>query len=163
RRGWRSTQGEAPLKENLAAAVLLRGDWPRVHAEGGHLLDPMCGSGTLLIEGTLMAADVAPGLQRHGERLPSRWLGFDTAAWQQLRECARVRETAGRAALQPVFAGSDIDPHAIRAARQNAALAGVETAITFEVRDLRDIAPQPAPRGLVACNPPYDARLAADP
>ena len=75
RRGWRSTQGEAPLKENLAAAVLLRGDWPRVHAEGGALLDPMCGSGTLLIEGALMAADVAPGLQRHGEAMPSRLAG----------------------------------------------------------------------------------------
>ncbi|MDQ2701823.1 MAG: bifunctional 23S rRNA (guanine(2069)-N(7))-methyltransferase RlmK/23S rRNA (guanine(2445)-N(2))-methyltransferase RlmL [Pseudomonadota bacterium] len=163
RRGWRSTQGEAPLKENLAAAVLLRGDWPRVHAEGGALLDPMCGSGTLLIEGALMAADVAPGLQRHGNAMPSRWLGFDTAAWQQLRDEARARETAGRAALQPVFTGSDIDPHAIRAARQNAALADVDTAIGFEVRGLHELPAQPSPRGVVACNPPYDARLAADP
>src|SRR5690606_26580088 len=64
RRGWRSAQHEAPLKENLAAAVLLRGGWPQLYAEGGALLDPMCGSGTLLIEGALMAADVAPGLGR---------------------------------------------------------------------------------------------------
>src|SRR5690606_42100606 len=66
RRGWRRQQGEAPLKETLAAAVLLRGGWPKVAGEGGQLLDPMCGSGTLLIEGVLMAADVAPGLQRLG-------------------------------------------------------------------------------------------------
>ena len=66
RRGWRLMQGEAPLKENLAAAVLLRGNWPAVYAEGGALLDPMCGSGTLVIEAALMAADVAPGLQRSG-------------------------------------------------------------------------------------------------
>src|SRR5690606_8465907 len=162
RRGWRDTQGEAPLKENLAAAVLLRGDWPRVHAEGGALLDPMCGSGTLLIEGALMAADVAPGLQRHGEAMPTRWTGFDAAMWRQLRDEALARETAGRAALQPVFNGSDLDPHAIRAARRNAAKAGVETAITFQVADVRALQIQPSPRGLVVCNPPYDARLAAD-
>ncbi len=65
RRGWRAEQREAPLKENLAAAVLLRGGWPLLYAaEDGALLDPMCGSGTLLIEGALMAADVAPGLGR---------------------------------------------------------------------------------------------------
>ena len=68
RRGWRRQQGEAPLKETLAAAVLMRGGWPDVARDGGHLLDPMCGSGTLVIEGALMAADVAPGLQRHGRR-----------------------------------------------------------------------------------------------
>ncbi|HEX5693766.1 MAG TPA: THUMP domain-containing protein, partial [Arenimonas sp.] len=64
RRGWRQSQGEAPLKENLAAGMLVRGGWPRLYAEGGALLDPMCGSGTLLVEGVLMAADEAPGLQR---------------------------------------------------------------------------------------------------
>src|SRR5690606_39314931 len=72
RRGWRRAQGLAPLKENLAAAVLLRGGWPALHADGGALLDPMCGSGTLLFEGATMAADVAPGLRRHGVRPPDR-------------------------------------------------------------------------------------------
>ena len=70
RRGWRRAQGEAPLKENLAAAVLMRGGWPQLYAEGGALLDPMCGSGTLLIEGALMAADVAGGHQV-GARSPA--------------------------------------------------------------------------------------------
>ena len=99
RRGWRLKQGEAPLKENLAAAVLLRGQWPRRYAEGGALLDPMCGSGTLLIEGALMAADVAPGLLRHEGRTPTRWRGFDNAAWSALVDEARRREAVGRPAL----------------------------------------------------------------
>src|SRR6476619_414969 len=125
RRGWRQSQGEAPLKENLAAAVLLRGGWPQLYVEGGALLDPMCGSGTLLIEGALMAADVAPVLLRHGQTLPSRWLGFDVARWQALVFDALAREQAGRAALRSVFFGSDLDPHAIRAARENAERAGL--------------------------------------
>ncbi len=163
RRGWRQLQGEAPLKENLAAAVLLRGGWPQLYAEGGALLDPMCGSGTLLIEGALMAADVAPGLMRQGSFMPTRWLGFDQAAWSRLREEAREREVVGRAALRADFHGSDLDPHAIRAARENAEVAGVSNNIRLETRDVSALAPIASPRGLVVCNPPYDARLAADP
>jgi 23S rRNA (guanine2445-N2)-methyltransferase / 23S rRNA (guanine2069-N7)-methyltransferase len=163
RRGWRQSQGEAPLKENLAAAVLLRGDWPRLYAEGGALLDPMCGSGTLLIEGALMAADVAPGLMRQGSFLPTRWLGFDTATWEQLREDARERKRVGLAALRSDFHGRDIDPHAIRAARDNAQTAGVGEHIQLQAGDISVLPAQDNPRGLVVCNPPYDARLAADP
>ena len=164
RRGWRLMQGEAPLKENLAAAVLLRGNWPAVYAEGGALLDPMCGSGTLVIEAALMAADVAPGLQRAGGLRPTGWRGFETDGWKQLREEAQQRESQGRSLLRPVFKGSDIDPHAIRAARENASAAGVTDAIEWVVADVRNAEPASfAPRGLVACNPPYDARLAADP
>ena len=163
RRGWRRAQGEAPLKENVAAAVLLRGGWPQAHAEGGDLLDPMCGSGTLLIEGALMAADVAPGLRRHGEAPPTRWLGFDAGGWRGLRVEAIEREARGLAALRPCVHGRDLDPHAIRSARENARAAGVETAIDFAVGDIAALPPLPNPRGVVACNPPYDARLAADP
>lgn len=162
RRGWRVVQNDAPLKENLAAAVLLRGDWPKRYAEGGGLLDPMCGSGTLLIEGALMAADVAPGLQRHGGLPPSRWLGFDAAGWSALREEARERERAGRAALKPVIFGSDIDPHAIRAAHENAEIAGVREVIEFSVRDVAELPAPVQTTGTVVCNPPYDERLAAD-
>ena len=163
RRGWRKAQGEAPLKENLAAAVLLRGGWPQLYVEGGALLDPMCGSGTLLIEGALMAADVAPGLLRHGQTLPSRWLGFDVARWQALVFDALAREQAGRAALRSVFFGSDLDPHAIRAARENAERAGLVEVISFDAGDVKGLPAIDAVRGLAACNPPYDARLAADP
>ena len=163
RRGWRQAQGDAPLKENLAAAVLLRGGWPALYAEGGGLLDPMCGSGTLLIEGALMAADVAPGLLRHGERAPSRWRGFDMASWGALVAEATTRERAGRAALRPVFEGRDLDPQAIANARANATAAGLRDAIRFEVGDIAALPAQSTARGLVVCNPPYDARLAADP
>ena len=162
RRGWRNVQNDAPLKENLAAAVLLRGGWPKAYHDGGALLDPMCGSGTLLIEGALMAADVAPGLQRHGRGLPSRWLGFDIAVWAQLVEQARERERIGRAGLKQVVFGSDIDPHAIRAAKENAEVAGVAEAIWFSVRDVVDLQAPPFEQGTVVCNPPYDERLAAD-
>lgn len=163
RRGWRGAQGEAPLKETLAAAVLLRGGWPKVYAEGGALLDPMCGSGTLLVEGALMAADVAPGLLRHGAAPPTRWKGFEQATWTSLRDEALSRELAGRQALRQAFDGSDLDPHAIRNARENATAAGLRDAIRFEVRDIAALPVHGTATGLAVCNPPYDARLAADP
>ena len=162
RRGWRNVQNDAPLKENLAAAVLMRGGWPKAYHDGGALLDPMCGSGTLLIEGALMAADVAPGLLRHGRNVPSRWLGFDTDAWQRLVEEAREREEIGRSGLKQAMFGSDLDPHAVRAARENAEVAGVADDIWFGTRDVGDLQAPPFERGTVVCNPPYDERLAAD-
>src|SRR5690606_37220034 len=125
RRGWRVAQGEAPLKETLAAAVLLRGNWPQVHAAGGGLLDPMCGSGTLLIEAAAMAADRAPGLGRFGgaeARLPSRWPGFDAGLWDRLLVEARARDRSAQ--LRPVFFGSDSDLDAVRSAITNADAAG---------------------------------------
>jgi len=163
RRGWRQAQGEAPLKENLAAAMLLRGDWPRIHREGGELLDPMCGSGTLLIEGALMAADEAPGLQRWGTAQPSRWLQFDAANWARIREDASERARVGRAALRPVFHGADLDPNALRAAQANADRAGVGEMLRLDRRAVAQLPVMSAPRGTVVCNPPYDRRLAADP
>lgn len=163
RRGWRQSQGEAPLKENLAAAVLLRGQWPKLHAEGGALLDPMCGSGTLLIEGALMAADEAPGLQRWRGAMPSRWLGFDGETWKALQAEAAERAAAGRANLQPVFFGADNDPRALHAAMANADRAGVAELVRFDRRAIAALQPLPFARGLVASNPPYDERLAADP
>ena len=163
RRGWRQSQGEAPLKENLAAAVLLRGQWPKIHAEGGALLDPMCGSGTLLIEGALMAADEAPGLLRWNGAAPSRWLGFDVDSWRALEAEARERAAIGRAALRPVFFGADNDPRALHAAMANADRAGVAERIRFDRRAVAALQAPPFARGLVACNPPYDERLAADP
>lgn len=163
RRGWRQSQGEAPLKENLAAGMLVRGGWPKIYAEGGALLDPMCGSGTLLVEGALMAADEAPGLRRLAGTLPTRWKGFDEALWSRIEVEARERAEAGRAALRPAFFGADLDPRALHATVANADRAGVADVISLERRDVAALlAPGPA-RGLVVCNPPYDARLAADP
>ena len=160
RRGWRRGQGEAPLKETLAAAVLLRGDWPQRYAAGGALLDPMCGSGTLLIEGAAMAADRAPGLGRFGDAAPSRWRQFDAGLWQSLLEQARQRDrTAG---LEPRFFGSDSDAAAVHMAMANAAAAGFADCIHFDRRAIDALATPPAASGLVVANPPYDARLAAD-
>ncbi len=162
RRGWRAAQGDAPLKENLAAALLVRGDWPRIHREGGALLDPMCGSGTLLIEGALMAADEAPGLQRWRGEAPSRWLGFDSALWAQLQEEAEERARVGRASLRPVFHGADSDPAALRAAQANADRAGMGDMLRLERRAVAALPAMSEARGTVVCNPPYDQRLAAN-
>jgi 23S rRNA (guanine2445-N2)-methyltransferase / 23S rRNA (guanine2069-N7)-methyltransferase len=168
RRGWRRKQVDAPLKENLAAAVLMRGRWMEAYRAGGALLDPMCGSGTLLVEGALMAADVAPGLLRHGDDAPTRWSGFDRATWSDVHVDAIRREAEGRAALRNVFFGRDVDPEAIRAARDNAITAGLVDMIDWRVCDVRDVgatlsAETAEAGGVVASNPPYDARLAADP
>ena len=162
RRGWRRVQGEAPLKETLACAVLVRGDWARRYREGGALLDPMCGSGTLLIEGALIAADVAPGLQRHAGGQPTRWKGFDGAAWSMQVADATQRAQAGRAALRACFIGRDVDPHAVHATRQNAQAVGVDAALDLAAGDVAALSVRGHATGLVACNPPYDARLAAD-
>ncbi|HQZ30684.1 MAG TPA: bifunctional 23S rRNA (guanine(2069)-N(7))-methyltransferase RlmK/23S rRNA (guanine(2445)-N(2))-methyltransferase RlmL [Arenimonas sp.] len=162
RRGWRQSQGEAPLKENLAAAMLVRGGWQKLYAEGGALLDPMCGSGTLLIEGALMAADVAPGLHRLKGTLPTRWKGFDEDLWNRIESEARQRADAGRAALRPVFFGADLDPAALHSAVANADRAGVADIIRFDRAAVAALKAPGAARGLVVCNPPYNARLAAD-
>ena len=162
RRGWRQSQGDAPLKENLAAAMLVCGQWPRIHAEGGHLLDPMCGSGTLLIEGALMAADEAPGLLRWQGVAPSRWRGFDVGLWTSLEREAAERARIGRTKLEPVFHGADSDPKALHAALANASRAGLADFIRLDRRPVSALTPPPGERGLVACNPPYNQRLAAD-
>jgi 23S rRNA (guanine2445-N2)-methyltransferase / 23S rRNA (guanine2069-N7)-methyltransferase len=160
RRGWRLEQGAAPIKENLACAVLIRAGWPqRMHDQA--LFDPLCGSGTLLIEGARMAADIAPGLERDYYGFLG-WLGFDATLWQSLLDEARERARVGRESLSLRFFGSDADRRVIEAARANASVAGVSAFVRFEVRALEDISEAPAPKGLVVSNPPYDARLAAD-
>ena len=162
RRGWRQSQGDAPLKENLAAAMLIRGSWLKIHGEGGALLDPMCGSGTLLIEGALMAADEAPGLLRWQGVAPSRWLGFDGDLWKALQREGEERARAGRALLKPVFFGADSDPKALHSALANADRAGLGNLIRLERKPISALAPLAFERGLVVCNPPYNQRLAAD-
>jgi 23S rRNA (guanine2445-N2)-methyltransferase / 23S rRNA (guanine2069-N7)-methyltransferase len=161
RRGWRIDQGAAPIKENLACAVLIRAGWPQVDAAGGALFDPLCGSGTLLIEAARMAADVAPGLERDYFGFMG-WLGFDAALWDGLLREAIERAAVGRATLGPRFFGSDVDPRMIEAARANASTAGVARVLSLQVRALEQIDTAPAESGLVVSNPPYDARLAAD-
>lgn len=168
RRGYRTdrVQVEAPLKENLAAAVLLFAAWPQEAAGGGSFLDPLCGSGTLTIEAAFMAADIAPGLLR-AEGLNGfaflRWRGHDAAAWERLVGEARERRAAGLGRLKAAapgqtVGGSDHDPRAVRVAQacvEHAGLGGVVAISQSELSELR----APAARGLVAANAPYGERL----
>jgi 23S rRNA (guanine2445-N2)-methyltransferase / 23S rRNA (guanine2069-N7)-methyltransferase len=160
RRGWRQGQGDAPLKENLACAMLLRAGWPVVQAAGGALLDPMCGGGTLLIEGALMAADVAPGLKRDYFGFLG-WRQHDAAAWDALVAEAGERATHGLRNLQPVFFGHDHDPNVLNEAKRNAQAAGVAGFLHL-TRQSAEHLKRPADAdvpGLVICNPPYGERL----
>jgi 23S rRNA (guanine2445-N2)-methyltransferase / 23S rRNA (guanine2069-N7)-methyltransferase len=154
RRGWRGAGAEAPLKENLAAAILLHAGWPREAPLPVPLIDPMCGSGTLLVEAAWMATDRAPGLLRAGDS-PGGWLGHDPAVWRRLvaEARARVRSTA-----PPLF-GFDTDARAVRLARENLRRAGVESLVTVEKRALAELEPPVAGPGLVVTNPPYGERL----
>lgn len=159
-RGYRAPgeQAEAPLKENLAAAVLVRAGWSEIAAEGGTLVDPMCGSGTLLVEGALIAADQAPGLLREHWGFAG-WLGHDAEVWHALLDEADERAEAGRARL-PLIAGFDADPRAVELARACAKRAGFGSAIAVDERGVASLVPpEGAQVGLVATNPPYGVRL----
>jgi 23S rRNA (guanine2445-N2)-methyltransferase / 23S rRNA (guanine2069-N7)-methyltransferase len=159
RRGYRAGTAEAPLKENIAAGVLLRSGWAELAAQGAPFLDPLCGSGTLAIEAALMATDRAPGLGREYFGFVN-WRGHDGALWARLLEEARARAAAGQASPVQVR-GTDRDRRAIRTAADNAARAGVERCVGFALRELNDAAPQEgaAPAGLLCTNPPYGVRL----
>lgn len=157
RRGYRRHGVEAPLKENLAAAILRRAGWPALAAERAPLVDLLCGSGTLPIEGALMAADIAPGLLRPQFGFLA-WKGHDAAIWSSLLAEARERREAGLARL-PTIRGYDHDPRAIDAAAKNLARAELSGRISFEVRALADCAMAPSPPGLAVANPPYGGRL----
>ncbi len=161
RRGYRIQQGAAPLKENLAAALLLRAGWPQLARQGGALLDPMCGAGTLLIEGALMAADIAPGLQRAGFGF-ERWLNHRNDIWLALRDEAIERRRAGLAQLDLEIRGYDSDVRVIRAAEANIAQAGLDPWIRIIHKPLERLkrpTHRPLARGLLICNPPYGERL----
>tara|TARA_R110002110_G_scaffold406421_1_gene626240 strand:- start:34069 stop:36264 length:2196 start_codon:yes stop_codon:yes gene_type:complete len=160
-RGYRLKAGAAPLKENLAAAILLRADWPGMAARGGALIDPMCGSATLLLEGALMAADIAPGLGR-------RRFGFEQLQrhkpqqWQALLADAQGRADRGRTAQLPEMRGFDADPDVIRRAQDNIASAGLQHAVRVSCKTLSQLqkpSHTPLPQGLLICNPPYGERL----
>ncbi len=155
KRGWRADKGEAPLKENMAAGLLALAGWtPDVP-----LLDPFCGSGTIVIEAATIASGRAPGLNRRFafERLK----GFDSHAWRTLKDAARadVRDDA-----QAVLRGSDISTRIVEQASENARLAGLETwladgRLAFAACDARQLEP-PADHGVIVSNPPYGEQSA---
>ncbi|OAI02456.1 23S rRNA (guanine(2445)-N(2))/(guanine(2069)-N(7))-methyltransferase [Methylomonas methanica] len=158
RRGYRDVNIAAPIKENLAAAILLRAGWPKIAEQGGSLLDPMCGSGTMLLEGAMIAADYAPGLQRDYFGFLG-WKKHDATLWQSLLDEAKQRRDIGLSKM-PVIVGFDQDRRTVVAALQHVENAGLAGKIHIERRDIADAtAAESWPKGLIACNPPYGERL----
>ncbi len=158
RRGYRDVNIKAPMKENLAAAMLLRCGWPQIAKEQGSLIDPMCGSGTLLLEGAMIAADYAPGLLRNYFGFLG-WKKHDAECWKKLRSEAMQRKKIGMEKL-PVIAGFDQNRHTVNAALTHIANAGLQNKIHVERRDIEDAEPAESWKpGLLICNPPYGERL----
>ncbi len=161
RRGYRARAGAAPLKENLAAAILLRANWPTFARTGSTFIDPMCGSGTLPIEAALIAGDIAPGLlqQQFGFL---NWLQHDRTAWATELTEAKSRAETGRKNMPPIR-GYDQDPSSVRIAQQNVRIAGLQDHVHIAQQLLQDCAPQDEDeQGLIVVNPPYGERLGAD-
>ena len=149
KRGYRSERGEAPLKENLAAGILALTGWNT----GEPLFDPMCGSGTFVIEAAMMALRIAPGAGRSFgfERL----LACDSKLWRSLRDAAAAAQEQPRAL--PVF-GSDISGRELRYAHENLKAAGLDDAVELRKSDVLEV-PPPAQYGVMVVNPPYGVRL----
>ncbi len=157
RRGYRQAAGEAPLKETLAAAIVHLAGWRRDTPPDTVLLDPMCGSGTLLIEAALIYGDSAPGLMRHQFGFMA-WSGHRPKLWQRLVDEALEREARGMEKKWPEMIGYDADPAVVSAARQNIVMAGLEDRVQVSQRQLAHLE-SPASRGLMVTNPPYGERL----
>lgn len=157
-RGYREQGVAAPLKENLAAALLLKCGWPEIAKAGGSFMDPLCGSGTLVIEAALMARDVAPGLLRDYWGFQG-WLKHDQRIWEEVLREARDRQNAGRL-RGPVIIGADMDAKAVLAAQKNSRTASIAPYVRFEHKALEQNLPPPnLTAGLVLTNPPYGERL----
>jgi 23S rRNA (guanine2445-N2)-methyltransferase / 23S rRNA (guanine2069-N7)-methyltransferase len=157
RRGYREAAGTAPLKETLAAAIVSLSGW---HGDISHrmtFLDPMCGSGTLLIEAALIWSDSAPGLSRKYFGF-NRWLGHDAAIWSDLVNEAVSREEKSFERKWPRIVGYDSDPEVVAAARKNIEKAGLEEKIEVHCKDIAFLRP-PTQEGFCVSNLPYGERL----
>ncbi len=149
KRGYRQNAGGAPIKETLAAAMV---DLMRVR-RADQVLDPCCGSGTLLIESALAAKGIAPGIRRRFSAM--QWEQIPADVWTNERERARSYEKRD---TDFVAIGSDIDPAAVKLTLENAAKAGVGDCVTASVAPIKEFKPQ-GDTGVVLCNPPYGERL----
>lgn len=159
-RGYREGQQvRAPLKENVAAALLMRAGWPEIAGQGGSLYDPMCGSGTFLVEAAMMASDLAPGLEKAGRMLLNRWKLHQAKIWNQLVSEAQDREAEGLRHLPQIY-GSDASHKSLDIAYEAIANAGYEDSI-----EIKQMTVEQGRRwgewqpGLVISNPPYGERL----
>ena len=159
-RGYREDTGKAPLRETLAAAIVLRSGWQK----GTPLLDPMCGSGTLLIEAAQMEAQIAPQLYRLHWGFDF-WQGHNQAAWEKVKEEAlALAEAEKQRENSPHFYGFDLDHRVLQKAKQNAKNAGVAHLMQWQQGDVAAIKnPSPNVAGTVICNPPYGERLGTTP
>lgn len=157
-RNYRLQAGQAPLKENLAAALLLRARWPEMFEERGAFVDPMCGSGTLAIEAAMLAADMAPGLGRDYFGFLG-WRQHDAELWTSLLAEAEQRREHGLTRM-PTILAFDNDRRVLDLARENAHRAGLADHISFAFQDVADFRHDFPPRGLLLTNPPYGRRLA---
>ena len=167
-RGYREPgkQVVAPMKETLAAAMLVVADWPQIAKKGGGFVDPMCGSGTLAIEAAMIAGDIAPGLLRTRWGT-TKWLGHDEAAWAKIESEAHERRAAGMSRIKNIYA-SDISAQPLRLALASLKRANLEKQVALFQSDINDWKlPSPldqrfaaASPGLIAFNPPYGERLA---
>lgn len=160
RRGYREKDVAAPMKENLAAAILLYAKWPSIAQEGGMLLDPMCGSGTIPIEAALLAGDIAPGILRSHYGF-SGWKQHNESIWTDLLAEAKERRRNGLERL-PRIIGCDKDSGAIKAALTNARRTELHGKLHFERRDISALDRLTGIKdmhGLVVVNPPYGERL----
>lgn len=154
RRGYRDASGKAPLKETLGAAIVALSGWP---SDPQTLVDPMCGTGTLLIEAALMFGDSAPGLSR-GYYGFMGWLGHNDQLWHSLVDEAVAREEEGENKRWPLILGYDCDPTVVRAARKNIELAGLDRHITVKQGEVASLQ-APAEKGLLLSNLPFGERL----
>ena len=159
-RGYREDTGKAPLRETLAAAIVLRSGWQK----GTPLVDPMCGSGTLLIEAAQMEAQIAPQLYRLHWGFDF-WQGHNQAAWEKVKEAAlALAESEKQRENSPHFYGFDLDHRVLQKAKQNAKNAGVAHLMQWQQGDVAAIKnPSPNVAGTVICNPPYGERLGTTP
>jgi len=153
KRGFKRAKVEAPLKENLAAGILMLAGWTPDQT----LLDPMCGSGTFLVEAAQMALDIAPGLGR-GFAF-ERFRQHEEDAWRRLRTVVEQRRRPVSEAL-PIF-GSDIDPHQVRGAQANLAAADLAEEVELIESDVLNLE-APSDNGIWVTNPPYGVRLSTD-
>lgn len=152
-RGYRQEKGRAPLKENIAAAMLIRAKWPQLAEKGYALHDPFCGSGTLVIEAAMMAARIAPGILRNDQSL-HHWAAHQASLWEKMRVAALKNVKP----LTIKLHGTDSDKRLISMATANAERAGVSRLVSFDALALSDCKAS-ADTGLVICNPPYGERL----
>jgi 23S rRNA (guanine2445-N2)-methyltransferase / 23S rRNA (guanine2069-N7)-methyltransferase len=153
------TGGDAPLRENLAAALLHMADWPALSQAGAPLLDPMCGSGTFLAEAAGIAMDRAPGLARQKWGF-NAWLGHVPQAWVRVREQAKERSTAAPDRTGQIQ-GADHDPSQVARSVENLARAGFPR-VPVELRAVADQQPPDGPPGLWVANPPYGERIGGE-